>query len=179
VSDVPVINPLVVAPFAGRPDVGLQADVSESDRRAVERLIFTYSYNWDSRDAAATAELFTETADVSFFTDGSVEAASRTIGREQLLEGMTVRTAMLKRWRVETRHLMMNTVFGPSEDDLVHAVTTAVIFWQQLPDHPKPVAVQTGYYRSCCIKTESGWRFQRRETHLSGVFHPRQLYQKP
>jgi hypothetical protein len=176
---MPVIRPLLVAPFAGVPDVGLEADVAESDRSAIEQLIFTYSYTWDNRDAEATAALFTKDAGVAFFVDGSVEAMSRTVGRDELLEGMTARTEMLKRWKIETRHLMLNTVFGPGEDGVVQAMTTAVIFWQQLPDHPAPTPVQTGYYRSWCVESGGGWRFQRRETHLSGVFHPKQLFQKP
>jgi hypothetical protein len=74
---------------------------------------------------------------------------------------------------------MTNTVFGPTQEGDIQAMTTAVIFWQQLPDHPAPIAVQTGYYRSWCVETDAGWRFRRRETHMSGVFHPKQLYQKP
>ncbi|MCP5026593.1 MAG: hypothetical protein GY929_09945 [Actinomycetia bacterium] len=177
-SRIRVINPLAIASWVG--DVGLGGgEPGDVALREVERLIFAYSYNWDSRDAQATALLFTESAEVGFFLDGAEPATHRTVGRDQLVEEMVARTEMLKRWRVETRHLMMNTVFGPSADGMVEAMTTAVIFWQQRPDHPAPQAVQTGYYRSWCVPTDLGWRFQRRETHMSGVFHPKLLYQKP
>ncbi len=176
-SLMPVVNPLLVAPFAGDPRSG--AGVSAEQRHAVESLIYAYSYNWDSRDAIATASLFSEDADVAFFLNGAADASDRTTGRDRLVETMTARTEMLKRWRVETRHLMLNTVFGPTEDGLVQAMTTAVIFWQQLPDHPVPRSVQTGYYRSWCIETDQGWRFRRRETHMSGDFHPKHFYEMP
>ena len=176
-SQTPVISPLSIASFAGDPGAGV--DVGEADRNAVESLIFAYSYNWDSRDAVGTASLFADDAEVAFFLNGDTEASDRTVGRDRLTETMTARTKMLKRWRVETRHLMMNTVFGPVENDQVQAMTTAVIFWQQLPDHPMPMSVQTGYYRSWCVETEHGWRFRKRETHMSGTFHPRHLYERP
>ena len=173
---VPVINPATLADFVVDPDAGL--DIAQPARDAIERLIHTYSYNWDSRDAEATASLFVDTAEVSIFLDGSTEPIDHTVGRDPLQRTMVKRTEMLKRWRVETRHLMLNTVFGPAENDEVQAMTTAVIFWQQLPDHPAPIPVQTGYYRSWCTETDQGWRFRRRETHMSGVFHPKQLFQQ-
>ncbi len=176
-SQIPVINPLSIAPFAGDPGSG--AEDSPTERHAVESLIYTYSYNWDSRDAMGTASLFTEDADVKFFLNGATEPSDHTVGRDNLAETMTMRTEMLKRWQVETRHLMLNTVFGPTQNGEVQAMTTAVIFWQQLPDHPTPLAVQTGYYRSWCVETDQGWRFRRRETHMSGDFHPKHFYQKP
>lgn len=174
----PVISALDVAPYAGTVEPG-GAVADEADRHAIEQLIFAYSYNWDSRDPVGTASLFTDDADVAFFLDGATEATHRSLGRQQLVAGMAARAEMLQRWCVETRHLMMNTVFGPADEDMVQAMTTAVIFWQQLPDHPAPVAVQTGYYRSWCVETDTGWRFRRRETHMSGVFHPKLLYPKP
>jgi hypothetical protein len=176
-SQIPAIRPLSIASYSG--DAGAGAGVADAERNAVESLLFAYSYNWDSRDANATASLFTEDADVAFFLNGAVEATHQTVGRARLVETMTARTEMLKRWRVETRHLMTNTVFGPTEGGEVQAMSTAVIFWQQLPDHPAPQAVQTGYYRSWCVETEAGWQFRRRETHMSGVFHPKQLFEMP
>jgi hypothetical protein len=175
--DIPVINPLLVAPYTGDPDLSI--DIDETDRHAVERLIYAYSYNWDSRNAEATADLFAEDAEMIFFIGGAAEPSITTQGRQVILEGMVARTGLLRKWRVETRHLMMNNTFGPIEDDLIQVTSTAVIFWQQLPDHPQPVAVQTGYYRSWCSRSVGGWRFQRRETHLSGLTHPRQLFGKP
>ncbi len=176
-SEVPAINPLSIAPYSGDPAAG--NEVTEAQRNAIESLIFSYSYNWDSRDAIATASLFAEEAEVAFFLNGATEASDRSVGRGRLAEAMSARTEMLKRWRVETRHLMMNTTFGPPRDGDIQAITTAVVFWQQLPEHPTPVAVQTGYYRSWCVETETGWCFRRRETHMSGVFHPKHIYRMP
>lgn len=179
---MPVINPLVIAPFAGDPAAGLDDVLTDSDRRAIERLVFAYSYHWDSRHPDGTAALFTEDAEVAFFTDGATEPKNLTVGRDKLLKGMTSRTEMLKRWRIETRHLMTMTTFAPvsavaaGDDALVELVTTAVIYWQQLPEHPAPIAVQTGYYKSWCIETDAGWRFRRREAHLAGVNHPRDVF---
>lgn len=177
VSQVPAISPLSIAPFSG--DARSGVGVGEIERDAVESLIFSYSYNWDSRDALGTASLFTPDAEVAFFLNGATEASDRTVGRDQLAKTMITRTEMLKRWRVETRHLMVNTRFGPIQEGSIQAITTAVVFWQQLPDHPAPLAVQTGYYRSWCVETKAGWRFGRRETHMSGVFHPKHLYEMP
>jgi hypothetical protein len=171
-DDVPQIKPLAVAAYASNPST----DADPADQRAVEQLIHSYSYAWDDRDPDATAALFTDNAELSFFVNGAREPTHRTIGHHAILEGMTARAAMLSRWRIETRHLMLNTVFGPTESGAVQAMTTAVIYWQQLPSYPQPLAVQTGYYKSWCVQTGERWRFWRRETHLSGVFHPREIY---
>ena len=32
---------------------------------------------------------------------------------------------------------------------------------------------------SWCVETHRGWRFRRRETHMSGIFHPKKVYPKP
>ncbi len=174
---VPVIQLDALTTFVGDPTAGL--DIAKPTRDAIERLINTYSYTWDSRDPDATASLFVETAEVSFFLDGSIEPVDHTVGRGPLRQAMVKRTDLLKRWKVETRHLMLNTVFGPMDNDEVQAMTTAVIFWQQLPDHPAPIPVQTGYYKSWCTETDQGWRFRKRQTHMSGVFHPKHLFQQP
>jgi uncharacterized protein (TIGR02246 family) len=173
--EAPQINPLTIAPYAADPLIGADC----ASRQAVEQMIHNYSYAWDSRDAHATASLFTEDAELTFFVNGTKEPTQQTVGRESILEGMSARTTMLKRWQIETRHLMLNTVFGPIENGAIQAMTTAVIYWQQLPAHPQPVAVQTGYYKSFCVETADGWLFQRRATYLSGIFHPRELYDKP
>ena len=165
---MPVINPLAIADYAAHAVRGSGGDVTDVQRNGVERLIFTYSYAWDSRDPAATAALFVDDAVVDFFLDGAAEPTHRTVGRERLLDGMIGRNEMLNRWQIETRHLMLNTVFGPVEDEAVQAVSTAMIYWQQLPGHPAPLAVQTGYYKSWCIETD-----------LAGVMHPREIYPRP
>lgn len=174
-GEAPQIKPLAIAAYAADPLMGADC----AGRLAVEQLIYSYSYAWDSREAQATASLFSEDAELAFFVNGAREPTQQTIGRESILEGMSARTTMLKRWQIETRHLMLNTVFGPTEDGAIQAMTTAVIYWQQLPAHPQPVAVQTGYYKSWCVETSDGWLFRRRATHLSGIFHPRELYDKP
>jgi SnoaL-like domain len=171
---VPVVDPLRIAAFAGSVDPDVNND--ESRNLAIERLIFAYSYAWDARQPEATAALFTEDAVVDFYLAGASEPTHSTIGRARLLEEMETRTDYLKRYRVETRHLMTNTVARVVASDGVEVMTTAMIYWQQLPEHPTPRAVQTGYYKSWCVETESGWRFQRREAHLSGVFRPEQIF---
>ncbi|MBT5140523.1 MAG: nuclear transport factor 2 family protein [Acidimicrobiaceae bacterium] len=174
-GEAPQINPLAIATYATDPLIGADC----AGRQAVAQLIHTYSYAWDSRDTHATASLFTEDAELAFFVNGTKQPTQKTVGRESILEGMSARSTMLKRWQIETRHLMLNTVFGPIENDAIQAITTAVIYWQQLPAHPQPIAVQTGYYKSWCVETSDGWLFQRRATFLSGIFHPRELYDKP
>jgi SnoaL-like domain len=171
---IPVVDALNIAAFAGRLDADVMSD--QWHNSAVERLIFAYSYAWDSRQPAATAALFTEDAVVDFYLAGASEPTHSTVGRARLLEDMETRTDFLKRYRVETRHLMTNTVARTMASDVVEAMTTAMIYWQQLPEHPTPQPVQTGYYKSWCTETKLGWRFQRREVHLSGVFHPKQIY---
>ncbi len=146
VPEVPVVDPLVVAGFAGDPDRS-SFELEPAQWFAIERLIFAYSYNWDSRQPGATAELFTSDAELGFFLNGAAQPTNRTLGRDRILEEMAARANVLKRWRIE-----------------------------QLPDHPEPRAVRTGYYKSWCVETPSGWRFQKRETHLSGVFHPKEIY---
>jgi hypothetical protein len=168
-TQVPVVNSMAVAPYA-----------VEANRASVEGLIAAYSYAWDSRDAQATAALFTEDASLAFFLNGATEATAASTSREMMLKGMIQRTEMFKRWRIETRHLMVNTVFGPTTDaGEIQTISTAMIYWQQLPDQVAPIAVQTGYYKSWCVQSDDGWLFSRRETHISGVMHPRELYSKP
>ncbi|MCP3935743.1 MAG: nuclear transport factor 2 family protein [Actinomycetia bacterium] len=174
------VNPLSISPYVATTGPEPHVSVPDDARAEVERLIFVYSYCWDGRDPEATAALFTDDAVVEFYLDGAAEATHGTVGREALLEGMVKRTKMLELWRIETRHLMMNTVFGPTHDDgLVQAVSTAMIFWQRLPEDPRPLPIQTGYYRSWCVDTPEGWRFRRRETHMLGIFHPRFVYSGP
>ena len=40
------------------------------------------------------------------------------------------------------------------------AVSTDVIFWQQLPDQPGPQVLHAGYYRSWCVETGARWQFR-------------------
>lgn len=111
-SQIPEISPLSIASWAGDSDLDPGVEASEAERAAVERLIFAYSYNWDARDAEATASLFAEDASVAFFLDGAAEASHRTVAKSKLLEEMTARTEMFEAMEGGTRHFMMNTVFG-------------------------------------------------------------------
>lgn len=175
-SEIPIVDPLAVADYSGDPESASQSGLDWPSWRAVENLIHAYSYNWDARQPEATAQLFTDDAEVGFFLDGATEPTHSSEGRDDLLSGMQARTEMLKRWRIETRHLMTMSVPGPIDDGALQVMTTAVIYWQQLPEHPQPLAAQTGYYKSWCVETDSGWRFRKRQSHLSGVFHPKAVY---
>jgi hypothetical protein len=78
-SQIPLINPLSIARFSGDPGAGFE--VGEAERNAVESLIFSYSYNWDSREVIGTASLFTEDADVAFFFERHRRSMEcRTVG---------------------------------------------------------------------------------------------------
>lgn len=182
-----MVNPLTVAPFAAWPgpaDPGRGSApnarwVSPETQQAVERLVHAYAYAWDGRDPGATADLFTDTGAMSFYLNGSTTPTHHAQGRYRLLDDLVARSGMLNRWRIETRHLMLNTVCSATSDGAVEAMTTAMIFWQRLPEHPAPTPVQTGYYRSRCVEAGGAWRFQRREAHLAGIFHPEDLYPFP
>ena len=139
-GEAPQIKPLGIAAYAAEPLIGADC----AGRLAVEQLIYSYSYVWDSREAQATASLFTQDAKLDFYVNGANEPTQQTVGRESILEGMSARTRTLMRWQVETRHLMLNTVFGPTEDGAIQAMTTSVIYWQQLPAHPQPAGYSNG-----------------------------------
>ena len=82
----PCIDPVALAPFAG--ETGTPDTLTLATKTGVECLTFAYSYNWDGRRPAATAALFTEAAEVSFYLNGATEPTHGTVGRGPLLAGM-------------------------------------------------------------------------------------------
>lgn len=175
-QEVPLVDPGAIADYSIAPIAWAGATPEAGAWALVEQLLYAYSYAWDARLPEETAALFTEDAEVSFFLDGATSPTHLTSGRANLLKEMRARTDLLKRWKIETRHIMSNHLYGPTENDQIQVMTTAMIYWQQMPDHPQPQPVQTGYYKSWVDLAGDTPKFSRRETHMTGVFHPRQVY---
>lgn len=178
-AKVPLVDPSTISPYVLRAPEWQAVGPEPAVRAALDQLIHAYSYAWDARQPKETAALFTEDADVSFFLNGAAEATHRTVGRTKLFEEMSARTAMLKKWRIETRHFMAHNLYGPDDGDMIQVTTMAMIYWQRMPEHPQPQPVQTGFYKSWISLKGNSPRFSKRETHMTGVFHPREVFEQP
>jgi uncharacterized protein (TIGR02246 family) len=126
------------------------------DREAIWRLFQEYRRHLDRRDFAAYAQLFTE--DGKWL--GNLGEATGPAEIEQLL----IRT--LDGWTGEATahlHLVDNAVVEP-DGDRATAESTWVYITRDFRDNP--VLSLIGHYRDVVVRTERGWRFERREAYL-------------
>jgi ketosteroid isomerase-like protein len=126
------------------------------DQDAIWRLFMDYRRHLDRRDFAAYAQLFTEDGEWL----GNLGQARGPAEIEQLL----IRT--LDGWSGESTahlHLVDNAVVD-IDGDRATAVSTWVYITRDFSDNP--VLSLIGHYRDVLVRTESGWRFQRREAYL-------------
>ena len=131
--------------------------LSQDDRQAILDLISSYSHTYDSKDADGFIALFAE--------DGvmvSNSSGARAPTRQELLAGVKDRFASFREDGIQSRHYQTNTVLDPLADGSVSGETIMAVAWQRR-DEPAPVLAHTGTYGDLFVKTDSGWKFKRRE----------------
>jgi ketosteroid isomerase-like protein len=132
------------------------------DIEDIWRLFIEYRRHLDRRDFAAYAQLFVE--DGEWIGDlgrakGHAEIEQLLI---QMLEGFTGEsTAHL--------HLVDNAVIDVDGDQAT-AESTWIYITRDFSDNP--VLSLIGHYRDVVVRTESGWRFQRRVAYRDFPFFP-------
>lgn len=137
------------------------AELRVEDRMALLDLISAYSHTWDGRDQRGWVALFTDDAvlQASFrgelaWTYGSNRARSEFI--ESFWAGAD-KTGIL-----QSRHFQTNTIFTPQGDGRVRADTMFAVAFQHKGE-AGPRISNTGIYRDRFVKTEGGWKFERRD----------------
>ena len=150
--------------------------ISALDRAEIHDLIALYSFTWDSADANAFADLFTDDAQCFFYLNGATEATSILQGKQEMKKAALDRAGFFKKIGLVTKHLMPNTVITVLDSDNVNTLTQALITWQMLSKDSVPHAVQAGYYESIVSRTPDGWKYRRRDVRLNGVFSVKQVF---
>lgn len=150
--------------------------LSQQDHIEIQHLITNYSFAWDSADAEAFAELFTDDAVCKFYLNGASEPASELHGKEAMRQAAVIRAGYFKKIGLITKHFMPNTVITPIDAGTAKVLTHALITWQMLSKDLVPHPVQAGYYDSIVTHTPHGWRFQNREIHLNGIFKVKEMF---
>lgn len=143
------------------------ADMTDLDRllieRACERLIQLYCHWTDHGEAARVADLFAE--------DGVWASADNIMnGRASILRGFRARQDNQRRM---SRHVCTSALI-----DVIDASTASGVVYLTLYRHdgeagratsPTQAPSMIGEYRDRFVRTSAGWRFQRREVHISFI----------
>ncbi|WP_395688371.1 nuclear transport factor 2 family protein [Aestuariivirga sp.] len=132
-------------------------------RRAeiLQDVIYAYAYEWDGKDCAAWAQLFT--ADGVFDLSGSASLAAtarRAEGTEQIRAFCEKRMSTVLA-DVSSHHFMTNTVFGKLTPDSAEARTYAFVTWRKNTD-PVPVVQNSIIYRDVIVRQNGKWLLKER-----------------
>jgi uncharacterized protein (TIGR02246 family) len=138
--------------------------MSVEDKLAIQEVIARYSYAYDSRDAAAFAQLFVEDGIFEVIVPGesrpTVRLSSRGAIREWAGQRLQERTG-----RFTSRHYQSGTLF----DELTSgsALTrTMVLVTHQGVTEAAPRLTVSGVYHDQWRKTHEGWRLAHRAAKL-------------
>jgi ketosteroid isomerase-like protein len=131
--------------------------------RACERLVQLYCHWTDHGQAARVAELFTE--------DAVWASADNTMtGREKILKGFQSRQGNRARM---SRHVCTNLLIDVHDETSASGVAYLTLYRHDGdPDrHTSPTQAPSmiGEYRDAFVRTSEGWRFRRREIHISFI----------
>lgn len=152
--------------------------LTQQDRNEILDLIAQYSFAWDAADADGFASLFVDDATCVFYLNGEANPSSELHGKERMRRAAVERAGYFKKIGLTTKHFMPNTVISEVDAVTVQVRTQALITWQMPATDPVPRPVQAGYYDSVVAKTPQGWKFERREVRLNGVFNVKQVYER-
>ena len=150
--------------------------LTQQDREEIVDLITTYSFAWDAADADAFADLFVDDATCLFYLNGEISPSTELHGKERMGKAAVERAGFFKKIGLTTKHFMPNSVIEEIDAAKAQVKTQALITWQMLATDPVPRPVQAGYYDSIVSKTSDGWKFERREVRLNGVFSVKEVY---
>lgn len=142
---------------------------SLDDQRAIMDVLHSYSWTIDDRDAAAFAALFAQPKS-SFYelcnVAGSVvKLTLGSGGADDLLAGMQAITALLASDRIQSRHLVTNTLFDKGDDKTVNT-KSIVLVTVQTSGYPAPNLDYSADARATLVKGADGtWKFQSLTVH--------------
>lgn len=150
--------------------------LTQQDRDEIADFITKYTFAWDSADADAFADLFVDDATCLFYLNGEVGPSTELHGKERMRKAAVDRAGFFKKIGLTTKHFMPNSVIDLIDAVKAQVTTQALITWQMPATDPIPRPVQAGYYESIVVKTPDGWKFERREVRLNGVFNVKEVY---
>lgn len=138
-----------------------------NDKLAIAAVIAQYSYTWDSKDAEAFSNLFTEDAVSEVWLPNMSKPWSRTDTRQNILtkakEAHTTRLANL-----QTRHHQSALIFLELSENSARTQNMVLITHQAKSDKA-PVLKYSGIYKDEWRKTSQGWRLLHRALYLDPI----------
>jgi hypothetical protein len=125
--------------------------------RACERLVVEYCHFVDHGEASKIAGQFTE--------DGIWTSRENTMsGRNEIEAGFRRREAATRR---RSRHVCTNLLVRVLDENTAEGVVYLTLYRHDDPDEspvrPSDIPDIVGEYRDRFVRTDEGWRFQRRE----------------
>lgn len=136
------------------------------DRQAIQDLLSRYAWTIDERNAAAFTALFAEPKS-SYYeicsSGNSILKLTLDLGPESpndLLGQMTIIVKKLRDDKLQTRHLVTNTLFDVVSDKMVNTKSIVLVTLQDAHS-PAPVLDYSADARASFVKGDDGiWRFQ-------------------
>ena len=129
------------------------------DRLAIADVLAQYAYRWDGKDAAGFVEIFTADAVMERWLNGELVAASKLEGHAEIL-AYAEQSHSGRLADRQTRHHFSNLIFLELGESAALTENMALIT-HQTEGNP-PVASSSGIYRISWLKTDQGWKIQRR-----------------
>ena len=138
-----------------------------NDKLAIAAVIAQYSYTWDSKDAEAFSNLFTDDAVSEVWLPGKSNPFSRTETRQNILtKAKIAHTSRLA--DLQTRHHQSALIFLEISANSART-QNMVLITHQAPSDKAPILKYSGIYRDTWRKTEQGWRFLHRALYLDPI----------
>lgn len=138
--------------------------MSVEDRLDILNTIARYAHAWDDRDPETYTSCFVEDGLFEAYVRSQEEPMMRHTPRTAILEWATRRHAEFKAERLQTRHMMLDTVFDELTADRART-HTLLLETNTRPDDIVPWVVGNGVYRDLWRKTPEGWRLAERRLH--------------
>jgi hypothetical protein len=141
------------------------------DRQAIQDLLFSYARTIDERNAAEFTALFAQPGS-SYYeicnTGGSIFKLTRDLGPESpddLLTQMAIIVGQLATGKLQTRHLVTNTLFDVVDSKTVHTRSIVLVTVQDA-DSSMPSLDYSADARATLVKgDDDAWRFQSLTIH--------------
>ena len=145
------------------------ADESQflNDRLAIATVIAQYSYTWDSKEAEAYANLFTEDAVMEVWLPSMASPWFKLKTRQSILNDAKTAhsTRLAKR---QTRHHQSALIFHEISASSARTQNMVLITFQTSRDKA-PILKYSGIFKDEWRKTEQGWRLSHRALYLDPI----------
>lgn len=131
-----------------------------ADKIAIAEMLAQYPYRWDSKNSREFAELFTDNGVIERWLEGSLVEGSRIQGKQAIFDyaKQSHEGRLADR---QTRHHFSGLVFLELSEQAAITENMALITHQTAND-TAPVIRSSGIYRNSWLKTEQGWKIERR-----------------